>query len=486
MIELVSEKVWESLREVTWPGPVRAAIAYVGREAPDLLPLKSGDTLVFDGSDESLAGGTTNPEALRVLLDRGVLLVSLAHLHAKVIVAGSEEAGERKTLVGSANASARSLSTLREAALLTDDVDVAAQADLQIDEWSGDPDAEWVDQEWIERAAAIHRPRRVPVIPRRSRKRRERGRLWVGRWMVDEDPASPEVERALGQYMERFSGLDVWSYRLLDEVRDIRPQDELMLYAVTDRQDVPHGNRRSWPLSRVVRVVAEPGAPSRVAICVSPLQGAVMTYSELRQLVSDDDGGVDMNRPLPGHLASVVRRALDDGTAAEEGLATNERELRERPIACPRCEARLRVILRGMPAGPPDPDVYVLGGCALPVGQTATHSCSSCGWAGRRRAWDPEHVHQVESLDDLFHHLGAGDLESLADMVMDDLDHDPVTLDVHEDADGDEIGVEAKLGDRAVRLTFPFSTAEFWDVWDGLYDARELRLAEQEVAVGEA
>lgn len=128
MIELVSEKVWESLRTVTWPGPVRAAIAYVGREAPDLLPLGTGDTLVFDGSDESLAGGTTTPAALQVLFDRGVILVSVARLHAKVIVAGVEEAGERKTLVGSANASEHSRTSLREAALLTDDVEVASRS----------------------------------------------------------------------------------------------------------------------------------------------------------------------------------------------------------------------------------------------------------------------------------------------------------------------------------------------------------------------
>ncbi|MFD6165218.1 hypothetical protein ACFWFR_08505 [Oerskovia sp. NPDC060287] len=474
MIELVSEKVWESLRTVTWPGPVRAAIAYVGREAPELLPLGAGDTLVFDGSDESLAGGTTNPAALQVLFDRGVVLVSVARLHAKVIVAGADGSGERKTLVGSANASERSRTSLREAALLTDDVEVAARADLQIDEWSGDPDAEWVDQEWIDRATTIYRPRRVPVTPRRSRKRREHGRLWVGRWMVDEDPASLEVERALGHYMERFSGLDVWSYRLLDEVRDIRPQDELMLYAVTDRQDVPHGNRRSWPLSRVVRVVAEPGAPSRVAICVSPLQGTVMTYSELRQLVSDDDGGVDMNRPLPGHLASVVRRALDDRTPGEERLAT-EHQLRERPIGCPRCETRLRVVLRGLPAGPPDPDVYVLGGCLIGPGPMPTHVCPACGWEGRRRDWEPEQVRQVESLDDLFAVLGATDLASATDAIIDELDHDPVGLDLHKDADGNEMGVEAILGTTGVLLELPFSMVEFWDTWDGLRDAWQLQ-----------
>jgi hypothetical protein len=69
-----------------------------------------------------------------------------------------------------------------------------------------------------------------------------------------------------------------------------------------------------------------------------------------------------------------------------------------------------------MPTGPPDPDVYVLGGCAFPAGPAATHSCS-CGWEGRRRDWEPEHVRTVESLDDLVRHLGVDDLESVVGRI---------------------------------------------------------------------
>lgn len=488
MIELVSEKVWESLRTVTWPGPVRAAIAYVGREAPDLLPLGAGDTLVFDGSDESLAGGTTNPAALQVLFDRGVILVSVARLHAKVIVAGVEEAGERKTLVGSANASEHSRTSLREAALLTDDIEVAEQADLQIDEWSGDPEAEWVDQQWIDRAVKIYRPRRSAIPPRKVRRPGESNqRLWIAPWTVDEIPLSAAVESAVGHYSARFSELDVWTYRLVDEDHDVKPSDELLVFEVKDDQDEPHGNRRSWPLSRVVRVVDEADGPSRVAICVSPFEGARMTYAHLGRVLADEGGEISEIGLLSPGAERAVRRALAVlEMPAEKALEADRDALIVRPISCPRCQARLRVILRGMPPGPPDPDVYVLGGCVVGPGPLPTHACPACGWEGRRRTWEQEDVLLVASLDDLFRHFEADDLESLADRVTDDLDHDPIGLDVHEDSDGSAIGVEAILGGTGVLLEFPFSNVDFWDTWDGLHDSWELRTDEQERELDEA
>ncbi len=485
MIELVSEKVWESLRTVTWPGPVRAAIAYVGREAPELLPLGAGDTLVLDGSDESLAGGTTNPAALQVLFDRGVILVSVARLHAKLIVAGSEAAGERKTLVGSANASERSRTALREASLLTDDVEVAAQADLQIDEWSGDPEAEWVDQEWIDRATTIYRPRSVPPPPRPAGLPREsHRRLWIAPWTADDSPASPAEEAAIEHFASRFTDLSVESYRLSEGDVFVRPGDELLLFAVKDGQEEPHGNRRSWPVSRVVRVVNEVGDPAHAAICVGPFEGPSMTYSEVRRVVHAEGEEFYASGPLTTRAAETVRRALAE---TERRAAEVEVDaLRERPISCPRCEARLRLVLRGMPPGPPDPDVYVLGGCVVGPGSQPTHACSACGWEGTRRDWDPDHVRGIASLDELFAVLEAADLESLADRVTDDLDHEPVGLDVHEDSDGSAIGVEVILGGTSVLLEFPFSNVDFWDTWDGLHNSWQLRTDEQERELDEA
>lgn len=171
---------------------------------------------------------------------------------------------------------------------------------------------------------------------------------------------------------------------------------------------------------------------------------------------------------------------------AEKALETDRDALIVRPISCPRCQARLRVILRGMPPGPPDPDVYVLGGCVVGPGPLPTHACPACGWEGRRRTWEQEDVLLVASLDDLFRHFEADDLESLADRVTDDLDHDPIGLDVHEDSNGSAIGVEAILGGTGVLLEFPFTNVDFWDTWDDLHDSWQLRTEERERELDEA
>jgi hypothetical protein len=310
MIELVSEKVWESLREVTWPGPVRAAIAYVGREAPDLLPLKSGDTLVFDGSDDSLTAGSTHPKAIQDLLDRGVRLWSLDHLHAKMIVAGAEEGGERKALVGSANASTRSRTTLREAALLTDDADVAAQVDRQIDEWLKDRAVRRVDRAWIERAVTLHLLRRGPISPRTGGQWHELDRrLWIAPWTNDDRPLFSAEKDALEFARRRHPDRLVETYRLPDWGYDIAPGDDLMFYERGDRP-VPAPNRSSSPVAMVDQVVVHPGRHMCVAICVSPREGPRMTYAHLRRTVEAESDDVTEKGPLSPRSARAVRQAL--------------------------------------------------------------------------------------------------------------------------------------------------------------------------------
>lgn len=50
---------------------------------------------------------------------------------------------------------------------------------------------------------------------------------------------------------------------------------------------------------------------------------------------------------------------------------------------CPQCNesAGLRKILYGMPAGPPDPEKYVLGGCVI-YGNDPEYQCINCNWSG--------------------------------------------------------------------------------------------------------
>lgn len=95
-------------------GPRVAAIAYLGPDAPRLLPLKKGDLLYCNASDQALLTRATSPDALAAYLDRGVTVRSCPTLHAKVLVTATH------AVVGSANASANS-TRLTEAVIVTTD-----------------------------------------------------------------------------------------------------------------------------------------------------------------------------------------------------------------------------------------------------------------------------------------------------------------------------------------------------------------------------
>ena len=94
-------------------GRVVAAIAYVARDAPDLLPLKKGDILVCDAEDASIKAGRTSACALWKYHKRGVTIYKHRGLHAKVVVL------PRAAFVGSANASFTSRHARDEAILET-------------------------------------------------------------------------------------------------------------------------------------------------------------------------------------------------------------------------------------------------------------------------------------------------------------------------------------------------------------------------------
>jgi len=101
-------------------GPRFAAIAYIGKTAPNLLPLEKDDILVVNAGDSIVRGHITSPEALAVFVKRKVRVYSVAGLHAKVLATRSH------AVVGSANASENS-QHVPEAAIITDDHDTIAQ-----------------------------------------------------------------------------------------------------------------------------------------------------------------------------------------------------------------------------------------------------------------------------------------------------------------------------------------------------------------------
>jgi len=122
--ELIDEHVWTRLRDAARKcrrsGDV--AVAYFGKGASKLLPLRAGSRLVVDASEAAVRSGQTCPDDLLRLLDRGVNVFSYKDLHAKVYVFGN------RAFVGSANASHNSSERLIEVLLATTERSAVAAA----------------------------------------------------------------------------------------------------------------------------------------------------------------------------------------------------------------------------------------------------------------------------------------------------------------------------------------------------------------------
>jgi hypothetical protein len=86
-------------RAIRTRGPRHAAIAYLGQDAPTLLPLRAGDVLVVNASRAAVRAHATSPAALAHYVAAGVRVLSSPNLHAGVI------ATRRWAVIGSAGAS---------------------------------------------------------------------------------------------------------------------------------------------------------------------------------------------------------------------------------------------------------------------------------------------------------------------------------------------------------------------------------------------
>lgn len=131
-------------------GRVVAAIAYVAKDAPDLLPLKEGDILVCDAEDASIKAGRTSAEALWKYHKRGVTIYKHRGLHAKVVVL------PRAAFVGSANASFTSRHARDEAILETTEAGAVQDArDFVLAKASGSAEAFRLDKSKLQTLLAI-------------------------------------------------------------------------------------------------------------------------------------------------------------------------------------------------------------------------------------------------------------------------------------------------------------------------------------------
>lgn len=138
-------------------GRAVAAVAYIGAEAPSLMPLRKGDLLVCDAEDETVKNRATSAAALRAYRRRGVEIRSVPGLHAKAVVL------RKRAFVGSANASRHSRDQLHEAVVETTDTATCRDLRVWIEELPGVP----VDGARIRQLEALPL-RRAPKLPKKA------------------------------------------------------------------------------------------------------------------------------------------------------------------------------------------------------------------------------------------------------------------------------------------------------------------------------
>jgi hypothetical protein len=105
---------WPAItKEVSKPNrrSLIAVISYVGKHAPELLPLRRGDWLVCDASPIAIRQQLSNTDALLKFHRKGVVVFSVQGLHAKVV------SSPTSAWIGSANASNNSATNLVEASI---------------------------------------------------------------------------------------------------------------------------------------------------------------------------------------------------------------------------------------------------------------------------------------------------------------------------------------------------------------------------------
>lgn len=167
---LFNQTFWEELAaRVPEAKRVRAAVAYLGSGASNLLPLRQGDKLVVDMSLRAVRSGTTDPREVRKYLRRGVDVFSRPSLHAKFIVI------DQAVIAGSANLSSHARQVLDEAALVTDDAAAVKRATATFEQLCTEP----VRKPYLDKCIEEFRPPKFGTATKGGRRKQDRGKVWI-------------------------------------------------------------------------------------------------------------------------------------------------------------------------------------------------------------------------------------------------------------------------------------------------------------------
>jgi PLD-like domain len=194
---LLTVGIWKSITAAAKNSrkPSYVAVAYFGRGASKLLPLRANSRLVVDASDNAVKAGQTHPADLKRLQRRGVIIYSVANLHAKIYVFDST------AFVGSANVSNNSAGTLIESMVSTTDPGIMRSAKSFVDSLRLDE----LSPGTLDRLQKIYRPPRLPKGMQSKRRRKttrntqtDLRRLFLTQLVRGEPPAGSEAVQEKG------------------------------------------------------------------------------------------------------------------------------------------------------------------------------------------------------------------------------------------------------------------------------------------------
>jgi|ERR1017187_265865 hypothetical protein len=160
-MKLLTDEPWKAITRAVRksPGKCRVAVAYFGRAASKLLPLRRSSVLVIDFSEGAVRAGQVCPNEVLRLLRRGVEVHSVTNLHAKVFVVG------KAVFVGSTNVSQSSANTLVEAVVHCADPALVRQSVKFVESLLG----EHITPEYAQQMAKIYRPPKITGGARKTR-----------------------------------------------------------------------------------------------------------------------------------------------------------------------------------------------------------------------------------------------------------------------------------------------------------------------------
>lgn len=292
MIKLLSNRVWPDItRELTGAVRTIGAISYVGDAACELVPLKNGDSIIVDGTDNSLKNGTVSPKAVRKWIKAGVHVYSLSGLHAKIVVA--EKSGNTSVLIiGSANASATSRDSKVEASIVCSDEGAVDEARNLIHEWLAASGAE-LDDVWLAHADQIYRPQRRESRRRKANVSLDRDRMWIGTLENGVLKSSSATESAILRTEGEFSDVAVNAWLMDSKNLKLMRVGDTVVLAGAPPGKTPHGNASVGPPARVVRLIPPTGRYAGAAIYAYDINWARARHGQVTRSLAGTNWSYD-------------------------------------------------------------------------------------------------------------------------------------------------------------------------------------------------